>query len=241
MDLSSIIVPEDCVPKPVVTCVIEGILEESDLRELTLSVDTPPVPGEETEDPANLARIKERHHSVARMVAGGLTQRMVAQLCGYTESYLSILLNNPAMQELVELYRIQQGGSSQLIVEKLKTVGMKAMERLEEQIDADKLNNNELIQAAKLGLDRGGHGPTSNQHILSEQHIIDHAELAKRNQDARTRSASRIVPASQIRAALPSPSPVEQEATDETTGKVGEERPELHETGSQSGRPQHRE
>lgn len=233
MDLSEIIVPDGLVPKPIVTCVIEGILDEGDLRELTLSVETPPVPGDEVDDPADLKKIKEKHHSVARMIAGNLTQRMVAQLVGYTESYLSILLNNPAMQELVNLYRIQNGAGSQLIVERLKTVGLKAMEKLEEKVDAGTLNANELIQAAKLGLDRGGHGPTSNHHVLREDHIIDHAELARRNQDARTRSASRIVPASQIRALSAPSSEEESETSDEATGEMGEERPELSQTGSQ--------
>jgi hypothetical protein len=236
MDLSEIIVPDGLVPKSVVTCVIEGILEESDLRELTLGVDTPLVPGDEVEDPSDLKRVKEKHHSVARMIAGGLTQRMVAQLCGYQESYLSILLNNPAMQELIELYSIQNGGGAALITEKLRTVGLKALEKLEEKVDGGQMNANELIQASKLGLDRGGHGPSSTQHNISETHLFDHTELARRNQDARTRSASRIVPASQIRA-LSAPS--EQE--DESSGEVGQERPVVHENGSQSGLPEHRE
>lgn len=216
MDLSEIIVPEGAVGKPIVTCVIEGHLEEEDLRELTLSVPTEPVEGD---DPSDLKKIKEKHHSVARMVASGLTQRMVAQLCGYTESYLSVLLNNPAMQELVELYRIQQGAATQVITEKLKTVGLKAIEKLEAQIEADALSNQELLSAAKLGLDRAGHGPSSSHHVIEEQHQFDHAELTRLNLEARSRNATRIVPASEVRAALPAP--VEQK--DETDRTVGSE------------------
>lgn len=229
MDLSNIIVPPDAVGAPIVTCVVEGHLEESDLRELMLSVEK--VAGEpiEDEDPSDLKKIRERHQSVARMMASGLTQRMVAKLCGYTESYLSILLNNPAMQELIELYRIQAGSAAQLIGEKLRSVGLKAVEKLEAKIEADELNNNELLGAAKLGLDRGGHGPQSKQHVVREEHVFDHTELAARNRAARARDAQRIVPASEVRGALPAP----KEQIDEADRHLGPEATELHEDRKQ--------
>ena len=234
MDLSKIIVPEDAKEAhPIVTCTVEGILEEEDLRELTLSA---PVEAVADEDPTDLKRVKEKHHSVARMLASGLSQRMVANLCGYTESYLSILLNNPAMQELVELYRIQYGSAAQVITEKLKTVGLKAMEEIEGRLDdaeiRSKITLQDLQGIAKLGLDRGGHGPSSSQHLVKEEHIIDHAELLKRNAEARARNAKRIVPASEIRAAL-APPPEQTEATNETSGTVDTEASELHEDRSE--------
>lgn len=203
MDLSNIIVPEEAKPAKIVTCVVEGILEESDLRELALgelapSVENLPAVVEE-EDPANLKRIKEKHHSVARLIAQGLQQRMVASLTGYNEAYLSVLLNAPAMIELVEMYRIQNGAASQVITEKLKTVGLKAVEQLEEKVDAGDMSVDGLLGVAKLGLDRGGHGPSSTQHNVTENHIIDHAALQELNRQARQRSAGSIVRSSDIR------------------------------------------
>lgn len=239
MDLSKIVVPEDAVEaKPLVTCVVDGILDEGDLRELALSAPTEPVEGD---DPADLKRIKEKHHSVARMIASGLSQKMVGTLCGYTESYLSILLNNPAMKELVELYRIQQGQASQLVTEKLKTVGLKALEKLEEKLDNpdSNLSNQELLAAAKLGLDRAGHGPSSSHHVIGEQHIIDHAELQRMNEAARQRNSSRVIPAAEIRAALPAPSSEQNGESSETNRTVGPQSPELHEArGEQRGEGQ---
>lgn len=230
MDLTKIVVPEDLdVGKPLVTCTIEGILEESDLRELALSGLTENSLVEE-DDPADLKRIKEKHHSVARMIAGGLQQKMVSQLCGYSETYLSVLLNNPAMRELVELYRIQNGAGANLITEKLRTVGLKALEKLDQAIEENKLNKQELLSAAKLGLDRAGHGPQSKQHVVHENHLFDHTELERRNREARTRSAQRIVPSSEVRAAL---TPPEQESSGETDRPLGEEKPQLFEDRQQ--------
>ena len=79
---------------PIVTCTIEGILEASDIAHLTEAKSVAAPRGAE---PGDLSRLRERHHSVARFIAQGMSQRLVASLCNYTESYLSVLLNNPAM------------------------------------------------------------------------------------------------------------------------------------------------
>lgn len=240
MELSDIVVPPDALGSPIVTCVVDGVLEESDLRELMLSVENAAgEPVEEIDDPSDLKKVKEKHHSVARMVASGLSQRMVANICGYTESYLSILLNAPAMQELIAFYRIQAGNAAQVISERLRTVGLKAVEKLDEKIDAGELNNQELLGTAKLGLDRGGHGPTSTQHNINETHIMDHAEIMRRNREAETRNAEYIVPASEVRKALEAPAPKEQNS--DTNGQVGPQADRLHEDRGESQQQSERE
>jgi len=194
------------------TCTIEGILEEEDLRQLVLASGDIQV---DEDDPNDLKKIKEKHHHVARLIADGLKQSLVATISGYTESYISVLLNAPAMQELIELYRIKNGAATQIAVEKLKTVGLKALEKLDARITADELDNNELISTAKLGLDRSGHGPQSKTAIVSEEHIFDHAKLAELNKDAKRRNHEYIVPQEDVREAirqLPAPKP---EAEDE--------------------------
>lgn len=209
MDLGDIIIPPAAKnATPIITCTVEGIIEEADLA--TLAYGSPALVHpeqlpQENEDPSDLKKIREKHHSVARMIAAGLNQRMVSQICGYTESYLSVLLNNPSMQELIELYRIQNGAAGQIIVEKLRTVGLKAVEKLEERLETDKLNNNELIQTAKLGLDRADHGPTSRNHHIHENHHIDHAQIMEATKRARMKNVSRVTNIDDVRAALPAP------------------------------------
>jgi hypothetical protein len=202
-DLSSLQIPDGTgeTMKPMVTCTIEGILDEEDLRELAMGYGPGDVKAD-PDNPADLAKIREKHHHVARLVADGLQQRMVAQICGYTETYVSILLNNPAMQELVEMYRMQGGAAVRIATEKLKTVGLKALEKLDEKIDADELNANELTSVAKLGLDRGGLGPQTKVHNVNEHHVIDHSELVRLNAEARKRNHEFIVPVSDIRDAI---------------------------------------
>lgn len=226
MDLASLVVPEGLQLRPqMTTCTIEGQLEEEDLRELIMSTgDVTP----EEDNPADLKKIREKHHHVARLVADGLQQRMVASITGYQESYISILLNNPSMIELVELYRIRNGKAVEIATEKLRTVGLKALEKLDAKIENDDLSNLELIATSKLGLDRGGLGPSSTHRNLTEQHVFDHAKLAELSKEARRRNSEYVVPQDHVRDALRLPSPEPSNEADEKV-EAGRE----HEDGGQ--------
>jgi hypothetical protein len=217
VELSDLVLPDITLVPKIITATVEGVLEESDLRELLMgqggeeqaaegkASKTPAPEFLPVEEPTDLKRLRERHHSVARLVAKGMQQSLVASITGYTQSYLSVLLNAPAMRELVEMYRIQNGSAAEVIGERLKTVGLKAIDKIEDKLEAEDLSAFELATIAKLGLDRSGHGPSSTQHTIQETHLVDHAELARLNKAALQRSAEVIVPMSEVRKALPSP------------------------------------
>jgi hypothetical protein len=218
----NIVLPEiDVAASRIVTATIEGILEEEDLLGLLNAVHVADDTGNKTvhvatsnvvkplSEPPSLKRIKERHHGVARLIASGLSQSMVAAITNYNEQYLSVLLNNPAMEELVSLYRMQQNKSAEIITEKLRTVGTMALEKLADRMED--LDDNTLVSVAKLGLDRAGHGPASTQKIQQETHFIDHGELMRLNAEARKRNEEYITPMRSVRAALPAPKEDEAE------------------------------
>lgn len=179
------------IPAKVITCTIEGAIEAEDLRRLLDRRSAAEVPmGLQAGD---LAKVREQHHVVARYVASGMQQTIIASLTGYTEAYVSVLLNNPAMQELIGYYRSNHINAAAAVGEKLKHVALKAVEKLEGQLDDDELGANELIQVAKLGLDRSGHGPSSKVVNETTHHLIDHAELARLNREARAESVEHII------------------------------------------------
>lgn len=158
------------------------------------------------DDPKDIKKIREKHHSIARLIASGLSQTMAAQLTGYTAGYVGVLLGAPAMQELVSLYRSNYAASADLIGEKLRTVAMDAVDELAHRLEEspESIDEHALLGMAKLGLDRSGHGPTSHVNLRTEQHIFDHAELRKRDAAARQASSSRIIDI-EAQPALPAP------------------------------------
>lgn len=115
--------------------------------------------------PIPIAKITDRHHSAARLIAQGFTNAQVAAQLGYTESRLSILKKNDLFRELLELYRSdadvifaettgQMAGLS-------KDAVLEIRDRLED--DPSQFTIKELRETAIAFGDRTGNGPTSQQ------------------------------------------------------------------------------
>lgn len=210
---------DDVVLTSIITCTVDGILEVEDLLaaasgsdESAAGVASPTAATKkaavmvstitEPDDPNRVGRIREKWHSVARLLASGLNNRMVASISGYTEPYLSTLTNNPAFQEILRLYSSTSGAATtaQIINEQLRSLGLRSVEILGQKLESgEDVTIQDAIAIAKLGLDRSGHGPSSTVTSTSETHIIDHAELLRLEAAARADSASFIVPVSRIR------------------------------------------
>lgn len=174
------------------TVEVEGELEHADVARLLEAR-----PTASTHDRNDLQKIRERHHTLAQYIAQGMDQRMAASLVGMTESRVSIILNSPAMEALVESYRGATMSTAERVTERMRTLGMKAAEMIEDQLEKADLRNedvsiSDLAAVAKLGLDRGGHGPTSKVALHSQTHIFDHGELRRLELEARGASADRI-------------------------------------------------
>lgn len=197
-DLENLILPtiDDLEAAKIITCTIVGIVEESDLVGILEGAvpddGQPPAPKPVPVDTSPKV-LREKHHSVARLVAQGLTQDLVAELSGYTPSYLSTLLGSPSMAELVSFYRAQNGNAAEVIGENLRRVGGIAVAKLEAKLDGD-LDVSELVSIAKLGLDRSGHGPTQKVDHNHQHTVVAPDHLEQLNAQARSASRQRILP-----------------------------------------------
>ena len=85
-----------------------------------------------------IARLRERHHALARMIAQGAKHRVAALAMGYAESYVSRLLHeDPAFRELVDYYEKQAEGQWLGVVERMGTLGVTAMQNLQRRLEDD--------------------------------------------------------------------------------------------------------
>src|SRR4051812_3928748 len=76
---------------------IIGPVEQADLALLATEGRTPAAsPG---------VKLKDRHHSVARLLAAGHKPWEVCAMTGYSASHMSILQGDPAFEELLAHYR----------------------------------------------------------------------------------------------------------------------------------------
>jgi len=52
-----------------------------------------------------LQRLRESHHELARAIASGIRPSLAAEASGYSKTYVSVILGDPAFQDLVAQYR----------------------------------------------------------------------------------------------------------------------------------------
>lgn len=142
-----------------------------------------------TKPPSLVKRLSERHHGLARALAGGMTCAQAAAMTGYASSRVSILQGDPAFQELVEFYRREVDAKFVEVHELLAGVTTDALLELRERLEEtpEKFKVNELLNIAQMGADRTGNGPTSKQEVNVN------VNLANRLEEARKRVAQRMI------------------------------------------------
>lgn len=191
---------------PAVTCTIDRALLPEDIHAYLDS--SGKLTSTQKAAEKDVKSLRAKHHSVARLLAQSVPEGIVAEITGYTPQYVSVLKNNPSMIELIEHYRGPNNEAAKMVGEKLRNVGTMALERLEERIEQDELDDFALLQAAKLGLDRSGHGPQSQVTNVTEHRVVMPEELLRLSREARKRDQEWIVPVSKVREVLPAPAPI---------------------------------
>jgi len=108
--------------------------------------------------PDRLAELSHRHHLAARMIADGMTNTEVAYACNYTPGHITGLKADPAFQELVASYSAKKEAVYLDVHQRLGTLGMTAVERLQERLDdpqkSASLSFNDLRNLVETALDR---------------------------------------------------------------------------------------
>lgn len=112
-------------------------------------------------------RFRDPHHRVARLVASGLRLTEVAHRSGYSYGRVTMLINSPAFQELVALYREKVleafVNEQEDFIEVATSNMMKAQRMIAEQLDeADEEGTrvplNRLLAISADAADRVGYG-----------------------------------------------------------------------------------
>lgn len=201
-DLLAMQPPEDTKKAPV-TCTIEYALLPKHLADYVDA--SGKLPSTTKSDEKDIKSLRSKHHGVARLLAEGVPEGVVAEMTGYTKAYISTLKNNPSMSELIAFYRGPKNEAAKLIGERLRTIAGMSVERLEERLERDELNATELTAVAKLGFDRSGHGPQSTVNSVTEHRILGLEELAELSRRARQRDSDLIIDPEFVRNVLPAP------------------------------------
>lgn len=136
-----------------------------------------------------LKKLRDSHHSIARLMAQGLRNSDIAAVTGYSQSRLSIFKADPAFQELMAFYKEQVEDTKEAAYagaqEKLAAVNHDAIEELHERLldTPEAVSTDQLMDIVKLASDRTGHGPQSKSTQVNVN-----IDLAGRVQAGRARA-----------------------------------------------------
>lgn len=146
---------------------------------------------------SSLTMLSERHRNLARLLAMGKQDWECAVITGYTQSRISILKTDPAMQNLIKHYSEEKDIVYVQAHEKMAQVVSTALdvlqERLEDPEHVAKMSDGQLLQVIEVAADRSGLGPSSKSEVQVNVNIADRLEAArKRAHEARMIEAKAV-------------------------------------------------
>lgn len=117
--------------------------------------------------PPQVHTLRERHHALARLIADGKSPSDAAILCRYTQARVSVLMGDPAFQELIAHYRDIVAEEFVDFQKKLADLAIDAASILQERMEdkPDDLSDALLLQVVTVGADRTGHGPSQKSEV----------------------------------------------------------------------------
>lgn len=131
-----------------------------------------------------IAKLRERHHALARALALGVPLVEAAAVTGYTTARIQQLQQDPAFTELITFYRSQVDAKQLDLVDRMASLAADAVLELHERLEEnpDSFENDDLVSLVKAVADRSGYGPqTKTTNLNINMNLADRlAEARKR-------------------------------------------------------------
>lgn len=98
--------------------------------------------------------LRSSHHRLAELIAAGRPPAEISIITGYSASWISGLRGDPAFNELVAYYECQKKSIFADAMERLKSLGLDAIEKLHERLNDETKNwtNKELMDLVDMSL-----------------------------------------------------------------------------------------
>lgn len=135
--------------------------------------------------PTAIVQLRERHHALARCLAGGMGNAEASVITGYDPSRISILKNDPSFQSLIEDYKTMSASVTADFVERTNILALTAVNRMQEALENEESPPSlaQTLEVAKYAADRTGNAPTTKT-----QNVNVNVNLGDRLRAARERS-----------------------------------------------------
>ena len=155
------------------------------VRELTAAdVEEREAFGAEATPGGALIKLRDTHHKAAKLFADGMSIAYISLKTGYRTGTLYTLKADPAFKQLIKFYKEQKLDAYVDTHERMAALAHESIGELRDRLDENPadIKTGELMEMAKLGLDRSGFGPSSTTHTLSAS--ISAEDLIKMKESA---------------------------------------------------------
>lgn len=131
-----------------------------------------------------IVKLRERHHALARLIAEGKKPGEAALIARYSQSRVSILMNDPAFLELIMHYKEVVNREFVDFQRKLAELGVDAATVLQERLEdaPDDLSDALLLRLVEVSADRTGHGPSAKTEVNVRIGLAERLSAARHRQ-----------------------------------------------------------
>ena len=131
--------------------------------------------------PDTIKKIRERHHALAKALVQGVKPGDAALMTGFSASRVSILQGDPTFIELLAFYRNEASERFYGAQENMQALSQDAVDELRDRLEEnpEEISVNQLLDLAKFGMDRTGHGPSTKQEVNVRVGLAERLEAAR--------------------------------------------------------------
>lgn len=108
-----------------------------------------------------IKQLRHTHHRAAQLLAIGVDENIVAKLCNYSVSRISVLKSDPAFSQLLAYYAENVEEKWGDFVSTAAGLSMDMLQELQRRLDEtpEAISTQAIIESVKLLADRTGHAP----------------------------------------------------------------------------------
>lgn len=133
--------------------------------------------------PAPVAKLRESHHALARILATGADHIEASAVSGYTPQRIGQLLNDPSFKDLLEVYRREANNAYADLHVRMAALADDTIEEIHDRLrdTPEQFDLHDLRETAKLVTDRIGYGPqTKATNVNVHIGLADRLDAARR-------------------------------------------------------------
>lgn len=143
-----------------------------------------------------IKNIRNSHHRLAQLLAGGMSETNAAHMCGFTPNRVSVLKQSPAFVELLAHYQDQVHGAFKDFTTAAGELSKDFLDELQRRLEEspDSFTPTALLEAVRTLADRSGNAPVNKSVSVSANLDLGGRLAAARERVRLVEATANVIP-----------------------------------------------